>query len=143
MKSTSLREHIAPRKLIWVGPLTIVSTTIANLIIYTIAVTFFGVSSTVQYLQTSSIIGSSIIYLLLALLILVLVNRFTQRPIQFYRVLACVALCLSFLSPIMAVTGQIPAPGMTLSIFWTMIAMHTVSAVIVVGLLTTLANKYV
>lgn len=32
MASTLLREHVALRKLIWVGPLTIVSTAIANLI---------------------------------------------------------------------------------------------------------------
>ncbi len=32
MASTLLREQVALRKLIWVGPLTIVSTVIANLI---------------------------------------------------------------------------------------------------------------
>jgi hypothetical protein len=39
MASTPLREHVAQRKLIWVGPLTIVSTVIVNLIIRTIAST--------------------------------------------------------------------------------------------------------
>ena len=141
MASTLLREHVALRKLIWVGPLTIVSTLIVNLIIRTIAVSSFGVSETFQYVQAPYIIGSTIVYVLLALLAFVLVNRFAQRPIQFYRLLACVVLCISFLSPVMALVGLFPAPGMTLSIFWTMIVMHTVSAIIVVGLLTTLTRE--
>ncbi len=121
--------------------LTIVATAIANLIIRTIAVSIFGVPATFQYLQAPYVIGSTIVFLLLALLAFVLVNRFARRPIQFYRLLAFVVLCISFLSPVMALVGLFPAPGMTLSIFWTMIVMHTVSAIIVVGLLTTLTNE--
>lgn len=143
MTSTLLHEHIALRKLIWVGPLTIVATAIANLIIRTIAVSIFGVSATFQYLQASYVIGSTIVFLLVALLAFVLVNRFAQRPIQFYRKLTFVVLCISFLSPVMALVGLFPAPGMTLSIFWTMIVMHTVSAIIVVGLLTTLTREQI
>lgn len=141
MTSTLLHEHIALRKLIWVGPLTIVAATIANLIIRTIAVSIFGVPATFQYLQAPYVIGSTIIFLLLALLAFVLVNRFARRPIQFYRKLAFVVLCISFLSPVMALVGLFPASGMTLSIFWTMIVMHIVSAIIVVGLLTTLTRE--
>ena len=143
MASTLLREHVALHKLIWIGPLTLVSTAIANLIIRTIAIAIFGVPETFQFLQAPYIIGSSIIFVLLALLAFVLVNRFARRPIQFYRLLAFVVLCISFLSPVMALVGLFPAPGMTLSIFWTMIVMHTVSAIIVVGLLTTLTREQV
>ena len=142
MTSTLLREQVALRRLIWVGPLTLVSTVIANLIIRTIAVSIFGVPETFQYLQAASVIGSSIVFLLLALLAFVLVCRFAQRPIQFYRLLAFVALCISFLSPVLALIGLFPAPGMTLAIFWTMIAMHLVSASLVIGLLTTLTREY-
>jgi hypothetical protein len=46
MASTTLREHVALRKLIWVGPLTIFITIIANLLIRTIAVAFFGIAET-------------------------------------------------------------------------------------------------
>ncbi len=141
MASTLLREQVALRKLIWVGPLTIVSTALANLIIRTIAVSIFGVPETFQYLQAPYVIGSTIVFLLVALLAFVLVNRFARRPIQFYRLLAFVVLCISFLSPVMALVGLFPAPGMTLSIFWTMIVMHLVSAIIVVGLFTTLTRE--
>ena len=141
MTSTLLREHVALRRLIWVGPLTLVSTVIANLIIRTSAISLFGVPETFQYLQAAYVIGSSIFFVLLALLAFVLVSRFAQRPIRFYRILAFVVLCLSLLSPVMALVGLFPAPGMTLSIFWTMIAMHLVSAIIVIGLLTTLTRE--
>ena len=141
MASTLLREHVALRKLIWVGPLTIVFTVIVNLIIRSIAVSIFGVPETFQYLQAPYVIGSTIVFLLVALLAFVLVNRFARRPIRFYRILAFVVLCISFLSPVMALVGLFPAPGMTLSIFWTMIVMHLVSAIIVVSLFTTLTRE--
>ena len=141
MTSTLLHEHVALRKLIWVGPLTIVSTAIANLLIRTIAVWIFGVPETFEYLLAPYVIGSTIIFLLVALLAFVLVNRFARHPIRFYRRLAFVALCISFLSPVMALIGLFPASGMTFSIFWTMIAMHIVSAVISVGLFTTLTRE--
>ncbi len=143
MATLQLREHVALRKLLWVGPLTVVLTIIANLVIRTIAVSFFGIPETFQYLQPSYIIGSTIVFVLLALLVFVLVNRFARHPIHFYRILAFVVLCVSFLSPVMALIGLIPAAGMNLSILWTMIVMHCVSAVIVVGLLTTLPREQV
>ena len=141
MASTQLGEHVALRKLIWVGPLAIVVTVIADLIIRAIAVSIFGVSQAFQYMQASYIIGGIIVYLLMALLAFVLVNRFARRPIRFYRLLALIALCLSFLSPVMALVGLFPAAGMNLTIFWTMIVMHIVSAIIAVSLLTTLTRE--
>ena len=141
MESILHRGQVAQRKLIWVGPLTLVSTLIVNLILRAIAISIFGVPETFQYVQAPYVIGSTIIFVLLALLVFVLVNRIAQHPIRFYRILAFVALCISFLSPVMALVGLFPAPGMTLSIFWTMIVMHSVSAIIVVGLLTTLTRE--
>ncbi|MDQ2903306.1 MAG: DUF6069 family protein [Chloroflexota bacterium] len=141
MASTITHEYIALRKLLWIGPLAIVSAVIANLVVRAIAVAFLGVSETFQYFQATYIIGSTIIYLLLALVAFVLVSRFAHRPIHFYRVLALVALLVSFLIPAMALSGLLPTPGINAPIFWTMIVMHSVSAVIVVGLLTTLTRK--
>jgi hypothetical protein len=140
MTSLLAREHVASRKLWWVGPLTIISAVLANSIIRTIAVAFFGVPGTFQYFQVAYIIGSTIVYLLLALLAFVLVSRFARRPLRFYRWLALVALLVSFLIPAMALGDLMPIAGMNLPIFWTMIVMHVVSALIVVGLLTTLTR---
>lgn len=78
--------------------------------------------------------------MLLALLAFVIVIRTTRNPIRFYRILALVFLLISLLTPIMALTGLMPTPGMNLSIFWTMITTHIVSAAITIGLFTTLVR---
>jgi hypothetical protein len=108
-----------------------------NLVIRSIAVTFFGVADDFTYLQAPFVIGSTVIFLLLAAFILI--GRFAHRPVRFYRILALVALFVSFLNPLMALAGLFPVPGVNLHIFWTMIVMHTVTAIITVSLLTTLA----
>jgi len=133
------REGFALRKLVWVGPLTVVVAALVNLVIRSIAVAFFGVPDGFTYLQAPFVIGSTVVFLGLALVAIILVSRFTRRPVRFYRVLALVALFVSFLNPVMALAGLFPAPGMNLHIFWTMIVMHTVTALITVSLLTTLA----
>jgi hypothetical protein len=141
MASLSTREQVAPRKLVWVGPLAIVCAIIVNLLVHAVVVAFFGVSSTFQYFQAPYIIGSTIIYLLLAILAFVLVSRFARRPIRFYCILALVALLVSLLFPVMALNGSLSAPGMDIHILWSMIVMHIASAAIAVGLLTTLTRK--
>ena len=133
------RPTVALRKLVWVGPLTVVSAALVNLVIRTIAVAFFGVPDGFAYLQAPFVIGSTIVFLVLALVAFILVGRFARRPVRFYRMLALVALVFSFLNPVMALVGLFPAPGMNLHIFWTMIVMHTVTALITVSLLTWLA----
>ena len=143
MASTPLRpawrQRFALRKLVWVGPLTIIVAVLVNLVIRTIAVAFFGVPNGFTYLQAPFVIGSTIVFLLLALLAFILVGRFARRPVRFYRMLTLVALIVSFLNPIMLLAGLYPAPGMNLNIFWTMIVMHCASALLTVSLLTTLA----
>lgn len=135
------QESVSLRKLLWVGPLTIIVAALINLLIRTIAVAFFGVPNGFTYLQAPFVIGSTVVFLLLALLAFVLVGRIASRPVRFYRNLALVALFVSFLNPVMALVGLFPAPGMNLPIFWTMIVMHTVTALITVSLLTRLAVK--
>ena len=133
------RPGVALRKLVWVGPLTIVIAALVNLIIRTIAAAFFGVPDGFTYLQAPFIIGSTVVFLVLALVAFILVGRFARRPVRFYRILALVALFVSFLNPVMALVGLFPASGMNLHIFWTMIVMHTMTAMITVSLLTRLA----
>jgi hypothetical protein len=143
MASTPIRptsqKGFAIPKLLWVGPLTIIIAALVNFVIRTIAVAFFGVPDAFTFLQAPFVIGSTLVYLLLAFLAFVLVGRFAHRPVRFYRILALVALFVSLLNPVLALAGLFPAPGMNLHIFWTMIVMHTVTAILTVSLLTTLA----
>src|SRR6266581_9598366 len=132
MISTSTRptsqERLATRKLVWVGPLTIVVVALVNLVVRLLAVSFFGVASSFVYLQAPFVIGSTVVFLVLALLAFVLVGRVSRRPVRIFRIVAGVALFVSFLNPLMLLVGVFPATGMNLHIFWTMIVMHCVSA---------------
>jgi hypothetical protein len=130
---------IAFGKLFWVGPLSIGVTILADLLVRTIAVAFFGVSDGFIYLQAPILIGSVTFFGVLATLVFALVARFARRPVHLYRIVASLALLVSFLNPIMALSGQFPAPGMNLHIFWTMIVMHCVAALLMVSLLSRLA----
>jgi hypothetical protein len=124
----------------WVGPLTIVVAVLANLVVRTLAVSFFGVSASFPYLQAPVIIITTVAFLVLALLVFVLVGRVSSHPVRSFRIVGGIALVVSFLNPLLQLAGHwLPATGMNLPIFWTMIVMHIVSALITIGLLTTLA----
>jgi hypothetical protein len=148
MISTSTRstaqERVATRKFVWVGPLTIVIAALANLVVRLLAVSFFGVASSFVYLQTPVVIVTTVVFLMLALLAFVLVGRVSRHPVRIFRIVAGVALLVSFLNPLLLLAGWwLPAVDMNLRIFWTMIVMHIVSALITVSLLTTLAVERV
>jgi hypothetical protein len=144
MISTSTRstsqKRVAARKLVWVGPLTIVLAVLVNLVVRSFAVSFFGVSSSFPYLQAPVIIITTVVFLVLALFAFVLVDRVSSHPVRNFRILGGIALVVSFLNPLLQLAGHwLPATGMNLPIFWTMIVMHCVSALITISLLTTLA----
>lgn len=144
MISTSTRstpqERVAIRKLVWVGPLTIILAVVVNLVVRSCAVSFFGVSASFPYLQALVISITTVVFLALALLVFALVGRASSHPVRSFRIVGGIALVVSFLNPLLQLAGHwLPARGMNLPIFWTMIVMHCVSALITVGLLTTLA----
>src|SRR5579871_1410519 len=121
MISTSTRstpqERIATRKLVWVGPLMIVIAVFANLVVRTLAVSFFGVASSFLYLQIPVVSITTIVFLLLALLAFVLVGRASRQPVRTFWIVASVALLLSFLNPLLQLAGHwLPATGMNLHI---------------------------
>jgi hypothetical protein len=62
-----------------------------------------------------------------------LVGRFARRPVRVFRVVAAVALVLSF-------AGPFTIPGAPAAMVATLLLMHVVAAAVVVGLLTTLAR---
>ncbi len=119
------KPRVAFGKLLWVGLLSIGVAVLADLLVRTVAIAFFGVPEGFVYLQAPFLIGSIAFFGVLATLVFALVARF--------------ALLASLLLPIMALSGQFPAPGMNLHIFWTMVVMHCVAALIMVSLLTRLA----
>ncbi len=141
-RSTS-QARVATRKLVWVGPLIIVMAVLVNLVVRLLAVSFFGMASSFLYLQIPVVTITTVVFLLVALLAFVLVGRASRHPVRIFWIVAGVALLASFLNPILLLAGWwLPAVGMNLRIFWTMIVMHIVSALITVSLLTTLAVEH-
>jgi len=111
-----------------------------NLVVRLLAVSFFGIASSFLYLQAPVVIVTTVVFLLVALLAFVLTGRMSRHPVRIYCLVAGVALLVSFLNPLLLLAGRwLPATGMNQHIFWTMIVMHIVSALIAVSLLLTLA----
>jgi hypothetical protein len=137
---STLYERVAVGRLIWVGPLTITLAVAVNLIVRSLAVTFFGVSASFPYLQVPVIVITTLVFLVVALLVFVLIGRVSEHPVRTFRIVGSLALLLSFLNPVLQLAGHwLPATGMNLSSFWAMIVMHLASALITIILFTTLA----
>ena len=134
-------SQVAFGKLLWVGPLAIGVATLADLLVRTLAVAFFGVTESFIYLQAPFMMSSIIIFGVLATLTFALIGRLARRPVRLFQIIASLALLLSFLNPILALFGQFPVVGMNLHIFWTMIVMHCVAALLLVSLLSRLALR--
>ena len=136
------QERIAWNRLWWVGLLTIVAAAIANVLVRTLAVALFGVSSEFELLQPGAVAGSTVLFLVLAVGAFALVGRFSRQPITLYRRIAVVALILSLFNPLAVGLGLFPVTGtVTVGIVVTMLVMHVVAAAIAVGLLTTLGRE--
>jgi len=82
-----------------------------------------------------------VVGLVLACAASAIVGRSARQPVRLDRRLAVLALLVSLLNPVMARVGMLPITGMTNGIFWTMVAMHVLSAAIAIGTLTTLAVR--
>ncbi len=66
-------------------------------------------------------------------MIFTIVALLARRPIRTFRIVAAVVLVLSFATPL-------TIPGAPLSMILTLELMHVVAAVVIVGMLTTLAR---
>lgn len=135
------KPRVACGKLSWVGLLSIGAAVLVDLLVRAVAIAFFGVPNRFVYVQAPFLIGSITFVGALATRIFAPVARFARRPVRLYCLLASIALLVSFLNPIMALSELFPAPGMNLHIFWVMIVMHCAAALIIVSLLSRLALR--
>jgi hypothetical protein len=131
-------EPVAMERLLWVGPLAAISAAIANAVVYFVAsalgampqdfvVEGSGPITLAPVVFSSSIgaVGAAMVFAIVALL--------ARRPIRTFRIVAAVVLVLSFVTPL-------TIPGAPLSMILTLELMHVVAAVIITGMLTTLAR---
>jgi hypothetical protein len=120
---------------------------VANLIVYAVAVALTNVSS-FALLNPVSISGALTVATIGATIVYALFGRFTNRPVTIFRVVSAVLALLSLASPLMVASGNLPPMPMatgplvvTNGEVITMLVMHIVAAVAIVGVLTTIGRE--
>ena len=133
-------ERVSSRRLLWVGPLAIVASVIANQIVRILAVSLFNISPEFMPLQIGPPIAFTIMGVLGAVIVYAIIGRLSRRPIRLFRVIALIVLVLSFIPDIgLLMTGMIP--GTSPVAVGTLASMHIVAWAITVWMLTTLARE--
>jgi hypothetical protein len=131
-------EHVAFKRLLWATPLAAVAAAVGNAIVY-FAASALGARPQDFVVQGSGpitlapVVLSSLIGAAGAAVIFAVVVLLSRRPIWTFRIVAVVALVLSFVTPL-------TISGAPLSLILTLELMHVVAAVIITGVLTTLAR---
>jgi hypothetical protein len=133
-------ERVSYRRLLWVGPLAIVASVIANQIVHLLALSLFNISPDFPPLQFGPPIMFTIMGVLGAVIVYAIVGRLSRRPIRLFRVIALIALVLSFIPDIGLLTSNM-LPGTSLIAVGTLAVMHIVAWAITVWMLTTLARE--
>lgn len=132
-------ERLVLRRLLWAVPLAIAAASVANLIVFWVAVALFPSVGQFPMLGTLPIIASTVVYLLVAAAVFVVVGKLSNRPVAHFRVIAVVALLLSFVAPLSAGAGMMPGASADGATVVTLMVMHVVAAAITVPLFTKLA----
>jgi hypothetical protein len=129
-------ERIASGRLLWVGPLAIVASVVANLIIRIIAVSLLGIGKDFPPLGWGPPIVFTIMGVLGAVIVFATVARFSKRPIRLFTIIALVVLALSLL-PDIGLLSSNAMPGTSLGSVIALMLMHVAAAAVTIWLLTT------
>ena len=125
----------------WVGPLAAVVAGAANLVVFAVEKAALGISfilalqpgATATPLPAAMVFVESVIPALVAAVLLALLVKFTARPVWIFQIISAVFLLVSFGTPLAVPADTLTKLGL--------ISLHIIAAVVVVGLLTTLARE--
>lgn len=138
------RQAQAPQvkasRLWWVGPLAIVVSIVANLIVRVIAVSVLGVSEEFPPLGWAPPIMFTIIGVLGATIVFAIVARASKRPVALFRTIALVVLVISLVPDILLWTSN-AMPGTSLAAVLALMLMHVITWAITITLLTRLTSE--
>ena len=135
-------ERIATGRLIPAGVLTALAAAGATTLVRAVAVALGAVPADYPMLQPGGyLIGSSVLGVLGATLVLGTLARAARRPIRAFRITAGVVLALSLASPLAAAAGKAPGGAVGASTVVTMMLLHLVVAAVAVTLLPLLARE--
>ena len=127
---------ISLRSLLWVTPLAIALSSIANIGLYLIAGAIFPEVTAWPGASIGRIVGANIVYLLIGIIVFAITARFSSRPARHYLVIATIGLLFSLILPISTGFGY-SAPGVPPADAATVVTlslMHVVSYAISVPL---------
>lgn len=143
MSTAPSSERVAMGRLLWVGPLAVITAVIVNSIVRVIAVPLLHIPTEFQPLSWGQFIFLTVVGTSLGGVVFAVVARFAKRPIRTFRIIAVVALLLSWLPDfgLLAAGDRAPYPGVSPASVGVLMLMHVLAAVVSVGILTTLARE--
>lgn len=130
-------EHVRWNRLIPVGLLAALVAAIANAVVYLVASAAGAMPQDLVVngqgpIMLPMVAAMSTLGAVAGACVYALTGRFARRPVRSFRIMAAVALVLSFVGPS-------TIPGAPMAMVATLLLMHVVTAVVVVALLTTMA----
>jgi hypothetical protein len=129
------------RRLLWVGPLTILASILGVLIVRVIAVAILQPDPTPMSLGWIMPVIFTFVLVTGAVLVFALVSRFAANPIRTYQIIAFVFLLISFLPDVGFARSSMPGANWPNAI--ALMVMHIVAWGICVSMLTNLSLETV
>jgi hypothetical protein len=136
------KERIAYGKLPWVALLAALVAAVANALVYFEASGLGFIPHSVLVptpsgdhpLTVAPVVASSVVGAIGAAIVFTIIGLFARHPVRLFRIVATVALVLSFATP--------PTiPGAPVAMILSLEVMHVVAWAVIVGLLTTMARQ--
>ncbi len=132
-------EHVAWGRLVPAGALALVLAAAANAVVYLVASSLGAMPQNVDAngqgpITLPMVVATSAVGAVAGTLVYAVVGRLARRPVHVFRLVSVLALVLSLVGPL-------TIPGAPAAMVGALLLMHTIAAVTVVGLLTTLAAK--
>lgn len=114
---------------------------VGNIAILAIATLLLGVPFMGQTVNPISIAISTLVATAIASIVYAFLLRSSRQPERTFTIIGVVAYLVSLLGPIMGVMGMMPGMTFTGQLVAAMVAMHTLSAAVIVRILTSQARR--
>ena len=137
--NTVRAERVVWGRLLPAGALALILAAAANAVVYLVASSLGAMPQSVDAngqgpITLPMVVATSAAGAVAGTLVYAVVGRFVRSPVRVFRLVSTVALVLSFVGPF-------TIPGAPAAMVGALLLMHVITAVTVVGLLTTLAAR--